>query len=106
MRETVEDVFEQYGQWVYRPADGAQWKACVQPVRRKNEEADMAVTELGDVDHRLWLYIGPGDMPLWKSAEILVEDEAFWVRERTQVRLGEMILYERALLEKAKEALL
>ena len=103
MKAMMAGLFEAYGQEVVRQETGRRWMAYVQPVRRENKETDIAVTELGDVDHRLWRYIGPADLVLWEGAELLTGGEAFRVRERSRVMLGMDPLYERALMEKAKE---
>ncbi len=104
MKEELHSIWEQWGQDVSCEESGETWKAFVQPVRQKNRNEDRAVTPLGDVDWRRWLYLGPGERSLWEGATLLCGGERYTVRERTVEYLGSVILYERAILVKAKEA--
>ena len=104
MKETIHALCEQWGQNVSRESTDERWKAYVQPVRQKNRHEDRAVTPIGDVDWRRWLYIGPSDRPLQEGETILAGEDRFCVRERAAEYLGGEALYERAILIKAKEA--
>lgn len=104
MKETIRALCEQWGQSVSRESTGESWKAYVQPVRQKNRHEDRAVTPVGDVDWRRWLYIGSADRPLREGEILLSGEERFCVRERAAEYLGSEALYERAILIQAKEA--
>lgn len=92
-----------YGQAVEEPETGARWRAFVQPVRRELSREERAVTALGDVDRRQWLYIGPGDRALDRGQRLRWDGRVYRVRESAPVYAGEQVLYCRAVLLRERE---
>lgn len=102
----VRDILARHGQRVTLEHGGAaeEVRAFLQPVSERSETDPTAVTGIGTVDGRLWLYLGQaaletGDRVHW-------EDRAFRVRSSRPYYIGETLVYWWASLEAAKEAAL
>lgn len=100
----VRDILARHGQrvTVERDETTEEVRAFLQPVPEKSEEDPTAVTGIGTVDERLWLYLGQaaletGDQVYW-------ENRAFRVRSSRPYYIGETLVYWWASLEAAKEA--
>ena len=103
MREVWAAVLAAYGQQVTSPETGESWRAFVQPVLSRGIREERQSTALGDVDQRRWLYIGPGERALSREERLDCGGRVYRVRESVAVRLGEEILYRRAVLTPERE---
>lgn len=104
MADWVRDILTRHGQrvTVERDETTEEIRAFLQPILEKSEENPTAVTGIGAVDGRLWLYLGQaaletGDRVCW-------ENRAFRVRSSRPYYIGETLVYWWASLEAAKEA--
>ena len=104
MTDWIREILNRYGQVVtIRAKDGdVAARAMIQPVTERQEQEAGAVSELGALDGRLWLYLGrsavdPEHRILWNGME-------FRVRSSRPYYVGETMLYWWASLERAKEA--
>lgn len=104
MKNWVQDVLARYGQeTVIRTAEGeASARAFLQPVAEKREQVPGAMTDIGRIDERLWLYLGQaavseGDTVQWN-------DMSFRVRSSRPYYIGETLTHWWAALEREKEA--
>jgi hypothetical protein len=104
MTDWIREILNRYGQVVtIRTKDGdVTARALIQPVTERQEQEPDAVSELGALDKRLWLYLGrsavdPEHRILWNGME-------FRVRSSRPYYVGETMLYWWASLERAKEA--
>lgn len=104
MRDWIQAVLERYGQnvTVERGGERVADRAFLQPVAERGEQVPGAVTGIGWLDGRLWLYLGrmevePGDMLVWNGSR-------FRVRSSRPYYVGEELLYWWAALEQAREA--
>ncbi len=100
----IQGVMERYGQRIrIETADlTGDIRAFLQPLTENSECTPSAVTGLGWLDTRLWLYLGcekvsGGDTVIWNETR-------FRVRSARPYSLGDEILYWWALLETEKEA--
>lgn len=100
----VRDILARHGQHVTveHGETAEEVRAFLQPVPEKGEEDPTAVTGIGTVDGRLWLYLGQaaletGDRVAWR-------DWAFRVCSSRPYYIGETLVYWWASLEPAKEA--
>lgn len=100
----VRGVVERYGQTLrIESADvSGEVRAFLQPLTENNERSPSAVTGLGWLDTRLWLYLGreklaDGDGVVWGGTR-------FRVRSARPYAIGDEVLYWWALLETEKEA--
>lgn len=100
MRGMLERILNRYGQ---ETAVNGQWtRAFVQPEREQDKAAPFAVTPIGAVDDRDWVYLGqravaPGD-------RVETEEGAFTVRSARPARLGGEVVYWWAALRAEREA--
>lgn len=78
-------------------------RAFLQPIRKKQEDAPIAVTPLGSVSQQRWLYIGSSENEILSGDRVDCHDLALQVQEVQAVYLGSNILYYRALLHPRKE---
>ena len=104
MTDWIEEVLARYGQSVTLgdAAGGETVRAFLQPVTERGETVPDAVTPIGWMDGRLWLYLGrtaveEGDLLLWNG-------KRFRVRSSRAYAIGETVAYWWASLEQAKEA--
>lgn len=100
----VKSVMERYGQTLrIETADATEdVRAFLQPLTENSERVPSAVTSLGWLDTRLWLYLGrekltDGDAVAWG-------ERRFRVRSARPYGMGDEVLYWWALLEAEKEA--
>ncbi len=103
MRELFAEILDAYGQTVRCKETGESWRAFVQPVRTRRSDEERQSTALGDVDQRLWLYVGPADRPVDREAVIACGQGVYRVRESVTVPFGEEDLYCRAVLAPERE---
>ncbi|WP_295584227.1 hypothetical protein [uncultured Oscillibacter sp.] len=104
MRAWVKRVMDRWGQSVrVETADfTGEVRAFFQPLAQRSERVPSAVTALGWVDERLWLYLGgtkvsPGDRLAWNG-------QRFRVRSARPYGPGNTALFWWALAEAEKEA--
>lgn len=104
MTAWVEEILGRYGQAVtLETAEGeTETRAFLQPVQERRETVPAAVTEIGWVDGRLWLYLGrtkvdPGDTVRWNGM-------AFQVRSSRPYYAGGALSHWWASLERRREA--
>lgn len=104
MTDWVRDVMERYGQMlqIETAEMTGQVRAFLQPLTENGERAPSAVTGLGWLDTRLWLYMGrqklaDGDGVVWGEVRLRV-------RSARPYAIGDEVLYWWALLETEKEA--
>lgn len=104
MTEWIREVLALHGQEaVIRTAEGdVSVRAFLQPVTERREQAPGAVTGIGWIDERLWLYLGQakvaeGDTVLWNGVP-------FRVRSSRPYYIGETLTHWWAALEREKEA--
>lgn len=104
MTEWIREVLARYGQEaVIRTAEGdVPVRAFLQPVTERREQVPGAVTGIGWIDERLWLYLGQaevaeGDTVLWNGVP-------FRVRSSRPYYIGETLTHWWAALEREKEA--
>ena len=104
MTDWFREILSRYGQEVtVRTADGeVPARAFLQPVTAKEEQVPDAVTGIGWIDGRLWLYLGrtvlsSGDQVIWN-------DHTFRVRSCRPYYIGRELTHYWAVLEQAKEA--
>ena len=99
MTETFARILRRYGQRA--AVNGGETRAFLQPVRERAKAAPFAVTPLGAVDDRIWLYLG--GMELKPGDRVETEDGAFTARSCQPVRLGDETVYWWAALEAQRE---
>lgn len=99
-----EEVLARYGQrvTVRRGEEALETRAFFQPVAQRQEAAPFTVTALGNVDDRLWLYLGTqavesGDTVTWN-------DQDFRVRSSRPYYVGQVLSHWWAMLEAEREA--
>ena len=104
MTDWVREILRRYGQTVtVRNIDGEQAaKAFLQPVVQKGERVPSAITGIGTMDERLWLYIGQtalnaGDQIVWNKMACRVQSSRLY-------SIGESTMYWWASLEQEREA--
>ena len=100
----VRGVMERYGQTlqIETAETTGQVRAFLQPLTDNSERSPSAVTGLGWLDTRLWLYLGrqklaDGDGVVWGETRLRV-------RSARPYAIGDEVLYWWALLETEKEA--
>lgn len=103
MTGSIREIMDRHGQrMTLRRGDGdVETRALLQPVAERREREAGAMTALGAVDERLWLYLGrsavdTGDRVSWNGMELRV-------RSSRPYYAGETLLYWWASLERAKE---
>lgn len=104
MERWFEEVLARYGQMVTvrRGEEALETRAFFQPVAQRQEAAPFTVTALGNVDDRLWLYLGTlavesGDTVTWN-------DQDFRVRSSRPYYVGQVLSHWWAMLEAEREA--
>lgn len=104
MTDWVREILNRHGQTVTICDAGGELtaKAFLQPVTERGETVPDAVTGIGYMDGRLWLYLGqtavsPGERLRWSGLE-------FRVRSSRPYYIGETLTYWWASLEKARGA--
>ena len=102
----VRDILARHGQLVTleRGDAGEEVRAFLQPISEKSEADPAAVTGIGTVDGRLWLYLGQA--ALETRDQVTWESRTFRVRSSRPYYIGETLVYWWASLEAAKEAAL
>lgn len=103
MTGEIQAVMARHGQrmTLRRRGGDVETRAFLQSVTERREREAGAMTALGAVDERLWLYLGreavdTGDRVLWNGMELRV-------RSSRPYYAGETLLYWWAALERAKE---
>lgn len=107
MRRRLEQIMARYGQTVtLRPRKGEarEVRAFVQPVTQARRDLNGTMTPLGAVSEALWVYIGPGDVPLSPGDGVDQDSLALTAREVKVLYWGDTPLYHWALLGRRKEA--
>ena len=104
MTDWFREILSRYGQEVtVRTADGeVPARAFLQPVTAKEEQVPDAVTGIGWIDGRLWLYLGK--MPVGLLDRVLWNGTTFRVRSSRPYHIGETLTYGWASLEAEREA--
>ena len=104
MTDWVREILQRYGQTVtVRNIDGERAvKAFLQPVVQKGERVPSAITGIGTMDERLWLYIG--QTALNAGDQIVWNERAFRVQSSRLYSIGELTMYWWASLEQEREA--
>ena len=104
MTDWIRETLERYGQAVTVQMTDEQvlTRAFLQPLTEKGERVPDAVTGIGWIDGRLWLYlgqtpVGPADRVLWNGM-------TFRVRSSRPYYIGETPAYWWASLETEREA--
>lgn len=99
----VREVLERYGQTVTlcRRDGERDVRAFLQPVTEKGERAAEAVTTLGSLDGRLWLYLGRE--PLEERDALAWNGRRFQVRSCRAFYVGEALSHYWAALEQERE---
>ena len=100
----VRGVMERYGQTLQIETSDmtGEVRAFLQPLAENGKRSPSAVTGLGWLDNRLWLYLGrekmaDGDVVVWGEKRLRV-------RSARPYAIGDAVLYWWALLETEKEA--
>ena len=104
MTDWFREILSRYGQEVtVRTADGeVPARAFLQPVTAKEEQVPDAVTGIGWIDGRLWLYLG--DTAADTGATVTWNGRRFRVRSGRPWYVGRRLNHWWAVLEAAKEA--
>ena len=104
MTDWFREILSRYGQEVtVRTADGeVPARAFLQPVTAKEEQVPDAVTGIGWIDGRLWLYLGK--MLVGLLDRVLWNGTTFRVRSSRPYYIGETLTYWWASLEAEREA--
>ena len=104
MTDWIREILERCGQTVsVRMTDGeVPARAFLQPVTEKNERVPDAVTGIGWIDGRLWLYLGQA--PVGPSDRVVWNGMTFRVRSSRPYYIGEKLTYWWASLEAEREA--
>lgn len=108
MRARLEQMMAQYGQTVTLvPGNGGdprEIRAFLQPILKKQEEPQVAVTPLGPVSEQRWLYIGPAGMEVAAGDRVVCGKVRLAVQEVRPVYWRDEVLYWWAMLRREKEA--
>lgn len=106
MMDWIREIVSRYGQEVtIRTANGqVSDRAFLQPVTEREEQVPDAMTGIGWIDGRLWLYLGK--MPVGPTDQVLWNGTAFHVRSSRPYYIGETLAYWWASLEEEREAAL
>lgn len=99
MTETLDRVMERYGQRVR--LGEVEVRAFFQPVTDKSAAAPFAVTALGTVDGRKWIYLGRTAVQVGDT--VVFQGEAYTVDNCRELRLGDEPAYCWAALTKERE---
>ena len=104
MSDWIREILSRYGQKVtIQTADGqVPAQAFLQPVTQREENVPDAVTGIGWIDGRLWLYLG--QMPLGPADRVLWNGTVFRVRSSRPYYIKETLTYWWASLETEREA--
>lgn len=104
MRDWVREVLGRYGQAVTVETGGGlvSARAFLQPVTERGEKVPDAVTGIGWIDGRLWLYLG--QTPVGTRDRVVWKGTAFRVRSGRPYYIGDKEAYWWASLEQEKEA--
>lgn len=101
------EILRRYGQKTMiipkGPGEVRVVNAFLQPVLKIREDPPAAVTPLGTVSERRWLYIGPAGAALSPGDRVRSEGVYLVVQEAVDVKLGQDKLYRRAILRREKE---
>lgn len=102
MTDWVREVLDRYGQRVTlcRGDGETEARAFLQPVAERGETAAGAVTALGSVDGRLWLYLG--QTPLEDGDGLAWNGRRFRVRSCRAFYVGEALSHYWAALEQER----
>lgn len=100
MRRTLGRILERYGQEA--AVNGQRTRALIQPKRERDKSAPFAVTPIGAVDDRDWVYLGQAEVSPGDRVE--TEDGAFLVRNARAARLGGEVVYWWAAMRAEREA--
>lgn len=97
-----QDIMRRYGQavTVETPTGDVSTRAFLQPVTQRGEQVPDAVTGIGWIDGRLWLYlgdtvVGPRDTVVWNG-------KRFRVRSSRPYYIGETLTHWWASLEERR----
>ena len=108
MRTRLERIMAQYGQTVTLvPRDGGDAqviRAFLQPILKRQEEPQAAVTPLGPVNEQRWLYIGPPGVEALVGNRMACGEVRLVVQEVRPVYWQDEVLYRWAMLRQEKEA--
>lgn len=108
---TLKKYVEKYGTTVSLSSDGkvfgTPYRAFIQPLRYKNKMYLMGVrSKLGWIDQSHYLYIGPAEKDvasLTSAARIRSQNENFYIVKAENVRLGDNIFYNWAVIRAVVE---
>ena len=107
MRVRLERMMAQYGQTVALVSrdgeDTREIRAFLQPILKKQEEPQIAVTPLGSVSEQRWLYIGPASVEASVGDRMACGEARLVVQEVRPVYWRDEILYRWAMLRQEKE---
>ena len=108
MRTRLERIMAQYGQTVTlspgNDGDAREIRAFLQPVLKKQEEPQVAITPLGPVSEQRWLYIGPANTEAAVGDRMACGEARLVVQEARPVYWRDEVLYRWAILRREKEA--
>ena len=108
MRTRLEQIMERYGQTVAlvprNGGDAQEIRAFLQPILKKQEEPQVAVTPLGPVSEQRWLYIGPASVEVSVGDRMACGKARLVVQEMRPVYWRDEVLYRWAMLRQEKEA--
>lgn len=108
---TLKKYVDKYGTTVSLSSDGkvfgTPYRAFIQPLRYKNKMYLMGVrSKLGWIDQSHYLYIGPAEKDvasLTSAARIRSQNENFYIVKAENVRLGDDIFYNWAVIRAVVE---
>lgn len=107
MRARLEEMMRAYGQTVTlvskESGEEAVFPAFLQPVLKEREAPPIAVTPLGAVSVRRWLYIGPAGREIRPGDRVRFNALGLVVQEAEAVCFRSEVLYRRAVLRQEKE---
>lgn len=107
MRARLEEMMRAYGQTVTlvskESGEEAVFPAFLQPVLKEREPPPIAVTPLGAVSVRRWLYIGPAGREIRPGDRVRFNTLGLAVQEAEAVCFRSEVLYRRAVLRQEKE---